>query len=181
MAEVFGIRVSGLLAWFMWRGFYILRLPGFATKVRVTLNWLFDYVLPRNIVQIRNERLGATQFAHFKKGDVLFGAGQIPDGFYTVVTGALESRIPDAVLGEDFVRVLGPGDHWGERALAENGQTKGSLTALEDTRVLMLKRNDFTNLRTALPVLDEYLNKISDKSYAHPLRRETKGDGASDQ
>lgn len=173
VAEVFGIRLSGLLAWFMWRGFYILRLPGFATKVRVTLNWLFDYVLPRNIVQIRNEQLGATQFAHFKKGDVLFSAGQIPDGFYSVVTGALESRISDAMLGEDFVRVLGPGDHWGERTLTENWETKGTLTAIEDTRVLILKRIDFTNLRTALPVFDQYFNHISEKAYAHPLRRDT--------
>ena len=162
VAEVFGLRVSGLLAWFMWRGFYILRLPGFTTKVRVTLNWLFDYVLPRNIVQIRTERLAATRFAHYKKGDVLFDVGQIPDGFYIVATGALESSIPDPELGEDFVRVLGPGDHWGERALTENWETKGSLIALEDTRVLILKRNDFTNLRTALPVLDEYFNHISD-------------------
>jgi len=176
VAEVFGMRVSGLLAWFMWRGFYILRLPGFTTKVRVTLNWLFDYVLPRNIVQIRNQRPMATQFACFKKGDVLFDAGQILDGFYTVVTGALESRIPDEELGEDFVRILGPGEHWGERALTENWETKGSLTALEDSRVLILQRDDFTNLRQSLPVLNEYFGRISKKVYAHSLRRNTAND-----
>lgn len=179
VAEVFGVRVSGLLAWFMWRGFYILRLPGFATKVRVTLNWLFDYMLPRNIVQNRNDRLPATRFVRLKKGDVLFNAGQILDGFYTVVEGALESRIPDAVLGEDFIRVLRPGDHWGERALTEDWQTQGSLTAVEDSRVLILKRDDFTNLRTSLPVLDEYFKHIPEKLYAHPLRRDRGNQGVT--
>lgn len=179
VAEVFGIRVSGLLAWFMWRGFYILRLPGITTKIRVTLNWLFDYVLPRNIVQIGNQRPMATQFAHFKKGDVLFSAGQIPDGFYMIVSGALESRIPDEMLGDDFVRILGPGDHWGERAITENRETKGSLVALEDSKILILKRKDFVNLRKSLPVLKEYFDNISEKVYAHPLRRNTPDDANS--
>ena len=176
VAELFGLRFSGLVAWFMWRGFYILRLPGFATKMRVTLNWLFDYVLPRNIVQIRSDQRSATRFVRLRKGDVLFKAGQIPDGFYTIVEGALESRIADPVLGEDFVRVLGPGDHWGERELAQNSQTKGQLTALEDSRVLVLRRDDFARLRDSLPVLDDYFNRISDKVYAHPLRRPVRND-----
>lgn len=181
VAEVFGVRVSGLLAWFMWRGFYILRLPGFATKLRVTLNWLFDYVLPRNIVQIRNDQIAATRFARLKKGDVLFGPGNILDGFYTVIEGALESRIPDATSGEDFVRVLGPGDHWGERALTENWKTKGTLTALEDTRVLVLRRKDFKNLCASLPVLDKYFSQIPDDEYARSLRRTDNGDQGSER
>ncbi|MEE8289800.1 MAG: hypothetical protein V3R25_10350, partial [Nitrosomonadaceae bacterium] len=43
VAELFGFRLSGLLAWVMWRGFYIGMLPGFSTRLRVALNWLFDY------------------------------------------------------------------------------------------------------------------------------------------
>ncbi len=171
VADVYGVRLSGLVAWFMWRGFYILRLPGFATKLRVTLNWLFDYVLPRKIVQMRIDVPPATRFVRLGKGDVLFKPGQILDGFYTVVEGALESRTPDAALGEDFVRRIGPGEHWGERALTENWETKGTLTALEDTRILILSRDDFNNLRTSLPVLDEYFSHIPQSRYAHSLRR----------
>lgn len=181
VAEVFGIHLSGLLAWFMWRGFYIMRLPGFGAKLRVTLNWIFDYLLPRNIVQIRTEQAGATQFAHFKKGDLLFGPGQIPDGFYTVVSGLLENRIPEPGTAEDFVRQIGPGEHWGERMLTENWETIGSLTALEDTRVLILRRKDFTNLLAALPALDGYFNQLGDKLYASPFRRYTPRSGDSNR
>jgi NADH dehydrogenase len=122
-------------------------------------------------VQVRNEIKGATQFAHFRKGDVLFRAGQIPDGFYTVVSGALESRIHNSAESRDYVRVIGSGEHWGERILTGNWETVGLLTALEDTRVLILKKNDFTNLRSALPVLDDYFNRISEEVYAHTLRQ----------
>ena len=172
VAEVFGIRLSGLLAWFMWRGFYILRLPGFATKVRVTLNWLFDYVLPRKIVQIRTDHVAGTRFVRVCKGETLFGPGQFLDGFYTVVEGALESRIPDPASRKESVRTLLPGDHWGERSLSEHRQTKGSLKALEDSRVLVLEQGDFANLRTSLPVLDAYFRQVVESSNPDSLRLE---------
>ncbi len=49
---------------------------------------------------------------------------------------------------EDFVRFFGPGDHWGERSLADETEARGTLTATEDTRVMILQRSDFQNLST---------------------------------
>ena len=170
VAEVFGIRMSGLVAWMMWRFLYIGMLPGFATRLRVALNWAFDYILPRSIVQIANRNDSATQYRYFAKGDVISSPGQLVDGFYTVISGCLESRIPDQESGEDFVRMLGPGDHWGERSLTEGSTTYGTLIATEDSRVMILRGLDFRNLREAFPALDDYLNSISDKIYAPDLR-----------
>jgi len=170
VAEVFGIRLSGLLAWLLWRGLYIGMLPGFSTRLRVALNWLFDYFLPRSIVQIANNERPATYYRRYAPGDVVFRPGQLVDGFYTIVSGYLESRIADSAAGEDFVRLLGPGDHWGERSLSGNFETQGLLTAVEETRVLILKQADFRNLRAAFPGLDEYFQRISEKIYAPSLR-----------
>lgn len=171
VAEVVGIRLSGLIAWMLWRFLYIGMLPGFATRLRVALNWMFDYVLPRSIVQIANRSDTATLYRYFAKGDVVSSPGQRVEGFYTVIEGCLESRIPDALAGDDFVRILGSGDHWGERSLTDGTTTRGTLTALEDTRVMILRGNDFRNLREAFPALDDYLTSISDKIYAPSLRK----------
>lgn len=171
VAEVFGIRLSGLFAWLLWRGFYIGMLPGFSTRLRVALNWLFDYFLPRSIVQIANSGLPATCYRRYARGDVVCRPGQLVDGLYTIVSGYLESRIPDPATGEDFVRLLGEGDHWGERSLSGRFETQGTLTAVEDTRVLILDQADFRNLRTAFPPLNNYFKHISDKIYAPALRR----------
>ncbi|MEH6518909.1 MAG: FAD-dependent oxidoreductase [Halioglobus sp.] len=170
VAEIAGVRVSGLLAWLLWRGAYISMLPGFSTRLRVALNWLFDYFLPRNIVQISNREHSAAQFYHYAKGDIVCKAGQLIDGFYAVVDGALESRVPDAAMGEDFVRLIGPGDHWGERCLVEDLTIQGTLVALEHSRVLVLKKSDFTNICAALPVVDQYFKGIPEKIYPHSLR-----------
>jgi NADH dehydrogenase len=49
-AEIQGRRFSGLLAWFMWRGIYLSKLPGLEKKLRVLLDWTIDLFFPRDIV-----------------------------------------------------------------------------------------------------------------------------------
>lgn len=171
VAEVFGVRISGLIAWLLWRGLYIGMLPGFSTRLRVALNWFFDYFLPRSIVQIANSNQRATSYRCYARGDVVYRPGQLVDGLYTIVSGYLESRIPDPTTGEDFVRLIGEGDHWGERSLSGRFETQGTLTAVEDSRVMILEQADFRNLRAAFPPLNDYFNRISDEIYAPALRR----------
>jgi NADH dehydrogenase len=45
------VRFSGLLAWMMWRGIYVSKLPGLERKARVLLDWTFEIFFPRDIVQ----------------------------------------------------------------------------------------------------------------------------------
>ncbi len=45
------VRFSGLLAWMMWRGIYVSKLPGLERKIRVLVNWTFELFFPRDIVQ----------------------------------------------------------------------------------------------------------------------------------
>jgi len=50
---VFGIRVRGLVAWFMWRGYYWSRVPGFGGKMRVGLDWLLTLIFGSDPVQLK--------------------------------------------------------------------------------------------------------------------------------
>ncbi len=45
------IRFSGLLAWFLWRGIYVSKLPGLERKIRVLMDWMIELFFPRDIVQ----------------------------------------------------------------------------------------------------------------------------------
>jgi NADH:ubiquinone reductase (H+-translocating) len=45
------IRFSGLLAWLMWRGIYLSKLPGIERKIRVLIDWVIELFFPRDIVQ----------------------------------------------------------------------------------------------------------------------------------
>jgi len=50
VAEVYGWKFSGLLAWLMWRTIYLSKLPGLEKKLRVALDWTIDLFFPRDIV-----------------------------------------------------------------------------------------------------------------------------------
>ena len=56
VGEILGVRVSGLLAWIAWRGYYLLRLPTLDRKIRVAVDWTLDWFLRRDIVEINVRR-----------------------------------------------------------------------------------------------------------------------------
>jgi NADH dehydrogenase len=56
VGEVRGMRVSGFLAWFLWRSYYLLRLPTFERRVRVAIDWTLDLVFARDVVEINVRR-----------------------------------------------------------------------------------------------------------------------------
>jgi NADH dehydrogenase len=50
-AEIKGVRFSGFLAWILWRGIYLSKLPGVERKLRVISDWIIELFFPRDIVQ----------------------------------------------------------------------------------------------------------------------------------
>jgi NADH dehydrogenase len=51
-----GVRLSGFLAWFVWRTLYLSKLVGFGNKVRVVLDWSLDLFVERSSSQIHASR-----------------------------------------------------------------------------------------------------------------------------
>jgi len=43
VANVYGIKASGFVAWVMWLGIHIIQLIGFRNKLFVLINWAWDY------------------------------------------------------------------------------------------------------------------------------------------
>lgn len=52
VAEVFGIRLSGFPAWFMWRTVYLMKMPGLSRKARLALDWTIQLLFRRDYVQL---------------------------------------------------------------------------------------------------------------------------------
>ena len=45
--------LTGWPAWFLWRTYYLLRLPGLDRKLRVAFDWTLEMLFPRDIAEIR--------------------------------------------------------------------------------------------------------------------------------
>jgi NADH dehydrogenase len=56
VANILGINFSGFLAWFLWRTIYLSKLPRLEKKVRVALDWTFDLLFSKDLVQIHDLR-----------------------------------------------------------------------------------------------------------------------------
>lgn len=54
VAQLPGNRVmTGFPAWFLWRTYYLLRLPGYDRKLRVAFDWTLDMLFPRDLAELR--------------------------------------------------------------------------------------------------------------------------------
>jgi NADH dehydrogenase len=58
IGRVLGVTVSGFVAWFLWRSYYLLRLPTVARKARVAFDWTLDLIFPPDIADPASTDLG---------------------------------------------------------------------------------------------------------------------------
>jgi NADH dehydrogenase len=53
VAVIYGVKLSGFIAWFLWRGIYLAKLPTLSRKLEVAISWACNIPFPPNIVQLR--------------------------------------------------------------------------------------------------------------------------------
>ncbi len=58
VAQLFGIKLAGFPAWFLWRSFYLARMPTLSRRIRVALDWTLDFFFSREFVQTGIHRPG---------------------------------------------------------------------------------------------------------------------------
>ncbi len=58
VAEIYGIRLSGLIAFMMWRGVYLLKVPTLARKIRLFLEYNWAMFFPPDIAHMGFKRTG---------------------------------------------------------------------------------------------------------------------------
>jgi NADH dehydrogenase len=52
VARVYGMHLSGLLAWALWRAIYVLKEPSPTKRARIAATWLLDVVFGRELTEI---------------------------------------------------------------------------------------------------------------------------------
>ncbi|MGM9488109.1 NAD(P)/FAD-dependent oxidoreductase [Ideonella sp. YS5] len=56
VAQVFGLALTGLPAWLLWRGYYLLRMPTPGRKLRIWVEWTWGLFFPLDITHLRFTR-----------------------------------------------------------------------------------------------------------------------------
>jgi NADH:ubiquinone reductase (H+-translocating) len=160
VAEVFGIKLSGFLAWWLWRTVYLMKLPGLDRKIRVAVDWTLDLLLPSDIVQLRTDRAVSIRREHFEPGQAIFREGDHGDWLYIIEDGEVEVRKRVAGQEETPIRRLGPGDCFGEIALLGDHVRTASTHSLTNTNALAIDRDACQALLSTLPPLRDFFNRL---------------------
>ena len=156
VADVMGMRLTGFPAWLLWRLYYVGTLPGLSTKIGVLFNWLLDAIAPRTLVQLRPDALPGSRYVLYSAGDRIYETGNRADGLYTVVEGAVEVVKTDPATGQELVRRLGPGDHFGERVVMGEDRRGATARAVTDSRILILGRDEVIRIADGFAVFRDY-------------------------
>ena len=162
VAEVFGIKVSGFIAWLMWRTIYLMKLPGFDRKVRVACDWFLDLLLAPDIVQLRLEKPTSLCREHFEPRQVIFQQGDRGERLYIVVDGEIELLKPDLRQGEQTLARLGPGECFGEMALVSDSPRMATARAVTKVNVVSVDRATFSALFASHPPLRNMFQTLID-------------------
>jgi NADH dehydrogenase len=160
VAEVFGIKLSGFLAWWLWRTVYLMKLPGLDRKIRVAVDWTLDLLLPSDIVQLRTDRAVSIRREHFEPGQAIFREGDHGDWLYIIEDGEVEVRKRVAGQEETPIRRLGPGDCFGEIALLGDHVRTASTHSVTSTNALAIDRDACQALLSTLPPLRDFFNRL---------------------
>jgi NADH:quinone reductase (non-electrogenic) len=160
VAEVFGLKLSGFLAWWLWRTVYLMKLPGLDRKLRVAVDWTLDLLLPSDIVQLNTDRAVSIRREHFEAGQTIFKEGDHGDWLYLIEAGEVEVLKRVAGQGEVALRRLGPGDCFGEIALLGNHVRTASTRSLTSALVLAIDRETCDALLSTLPPLRNFFGRL---------------------
>jgi NADH dehydrogenase len=158
VADLFGMHLSGFLAWFVWRGVYLFKLPTWARRLQVGFDWAWLLLFPRDLAHIRTRPTERVSSAHYQPGDVIIKQGEPPSNFYVIKQGEVEVQrsTPNDPNGEVKV-VLGPGSFFGEKALLNSEPRVASVKARTPVEVLVMGKNVFTQVSEALAPLRDAL------------------------
>ncbi len=140
---VFGLKVSGFLAWFLWRGVYLSKMPTWARKIQIAFDWGWQLIFPRDIAQLNLKLTERLSQAHFEKDQWVFHKGDPGDKFYIIQKGKAGVYLDD---NGPPVAVLNIGEYFGEGALLRTAPRSASIKAEEPLDVLVIGRDSFQQI-----------------------------------
>lgn len=155
-----GIRLSGILAWFMWRTVYWWKLPGLDRKIKLGASWALDFLLPPDTVQLKTGGSKGVSQIHYEPGDEVFHQGDLGDALYIIIDGQVEVVAHDDT-GDRVICQLSGGEFFGELALLQHRPRSASVRCTQPTTLLALPKADFQALAMSLPQLRKDFDRIA--------------------
>jgi NADH dehydrogenase len=158
VAELFGFKFSGFVAWWLWRSGFLVKIPSLAQKIKVGLDWAWELVFPRDLSHFRPAQSDPISKAHYAPGDLLVQPGQTLEEIYSIESGEAEVLVGEAGA-ERLVMSLPAGSVLGRDTLAEFRAERVQVRAKTAIDLYVLGRDSLTRLSKALAPVEELIER----------------------
>lgn len=130
-------------------------------KQCITLVPIFNHLEQEQMAEI----MSTVQSASYKKGDIIYSAGDKADTLYIVNKGKVKIYRLSETGKEQLIRFLNPGDFTGELALFKESQREAFAEAVVDTSVCLIRRADLQQFlikypTIAIKILNEFAKRL---------------------
>jgi NADH dehydrogenase len=132
VGHLYGIQVTGFIAWLAWRLFMVAYLPIIDRRVRTIFDWLAWPIIGRDVVSIKANHKLQVKELYFEPGQVVIQQGDAGNGMFLISSGEV-----DVIKDGNQVATLKKGEHFGEIAVFEN--CKRTATIISKTRIKLLE------------------------------------------
>ncbi|MGH7411109.1 MAG: FAD-dependent oxidoreductase [Candidatus Methylomirabilis sp.] len=170
VVEILGVKLSGMVAWLLWRAIYLMKMPGLDRKIRVATDWFLDLILPPDIVQIKTEKSAGIGREHFGPGEVILHQGDRGDRLYIIVDGEVEVVREEPGKGEIILARRGPGECFGEMALVSDSPRTATVRTCTRVNVLTMDREAFHGLFAHFPPLRALFQQLIEAHLDAPVQ-----------
>lgn len=99
--------------------------------------------------------VGASTNLYWRAGSLIFEEGSDAEGLFIVITGEVQ-----ILSGNTEIATVGPDGFFGELALIRHAQHSRTARAIQDTELMVVRREWFEALLESDPELDAYFRKL---------------------
>lgn len=162
-----GMRFYGFPGWVLWRAFFWWFVPTRERKADIAFDWMLAPVFGRDIVNFNVASPYGVRREHYEAGQTVVRQGEVGQAIYVISSGSAEivRETPD---GEVVVTTLGPGDHFGEKAVFERSRRTATVRATSALEVLSLGEDEARDLAATIKTFGAAVRELPNEPEHNP-------------
>lgn len=162
-----GVRFYGLPAWVLWRSFFWFFVPTWERKADIAFDWLSAPFFGRDIVGVHPAASYGLRREHYEAGQAVVRQGEVGQAIYVITSGTADI-IRETPEGQVLVTTLGPGDHFGEKAVFERSRRTATVRATSPLEVLSLGESEARALAETIQVFGAAVRELPNEPEVNP-------------
>jgi NADH dehydrogenase len=167
IAQLWGIGITGVPAWIMWRSIFLVFMPTWEKRIRIVFDWLITPFVGRDVAEIRIREPFGLRREHYEDGQEIVRQGDLGQQLYLIWKGEVEVVRHDGGESRTVAR-LGPGKHFGEMAVFQNVRRTATVRAVGQVEVIAVGGQEARVLSSVVAPIGDVIGPRQSRALPQP-------------